>query len=219
MIAASALPPPPPPLPPARDFVRTVDNPWFPLEPGTVLVYKGEGEGVAARDVFRVTRAKKLIEGIRATVVFDRVFERGRVVERTHDYYAQDRAGDVWYLGEDTATLKPDGRVDSREGTFRAGRDGARAGIFMPAHPRVGDGGWQEYYVGHAQDRYVVRSLSVHVRTPAARSNRAMRTQETTPLEPGVVDRKVYVRGIGTVREQTVKGGNERYRLVAVRRS
>jgi hypothetical protein len=219
MIAASALPPPPPPLPPARDFVRTVDNPWFPLEPGTVLVYKGEDEGVAARDVFRVTRAKKLIEGIRATVVFDRVFERGRVVERTHDYYAQDRAGDVWYLGEDTATLKPDGRVDSREGTFRAGRDGARAGIFMPAHPRVGVGGWQEYYVGHAQDRYVVRSLNVHVRTPAARSNRAMRTQETTPLEPGVVDRKVYVRGIGTVREQTVKGGNERYRLVAVRRS
>src|SRR5690242_15062423 len=177
MIAASALPPPPPPLPPARDFVRTVDNPWFPLEPGTVLVYKGEDEGVAARDVFRVTRAKKLIEGIRATVVFDRVFERGRVVERTHDYYARDRAGDVWYLGEDTATLKPDGRVDSREGTFRAGRDGARAGIFMPAHPRVGVGGWQEYYVGHAQDRYVVRSLNVHVRTPAARSNRAMRTQ------------------------------------------
>jgi hypothetical protein len=88
----------------------------------------------------------------------------------------------------------------------------------MPAHPRGGVGGWQEYYVGHAQDRYVVRSLNVHVRTPAARSNRAMRTQETTPLEPGVVDRKVYVRGIGTVREQTVKGGNERYRLVAVRR-
>jgi hypothetical protein len=105
MIAASALPPPPPPLPPARDFVRTVDNPWFPLEPGTVLVYKGEDEGVAARDVFRVTRAKKLIEGIRATVVFNRVFERGRVVERTHDYYAQDRAGDVWYLGEDTGDL------------------------------------------------------------------------------------------------------------------
>jgi hypothetical protein len=214
----ASTPAPPPPLPPGNQFVRTVDNPWFPLKPGTVLVYKGEDEGTPARDVFKVTHATKLIEGVRATVVFDRVFEKGRLVERTHDYYAQDRTGNVWYLGEDTATLKPNGKVDSRDGTFRAGRNGARAGIFMPAHPRVGDGGWQEYYAGHAQDRYVVRSLHVKVRTPAARSTHAILTQETTPIEPGVLDHKIYVRGIGTVREQTVKGGNERYQLVSFRR-
>jgi hypothetical protein len=208
MAALAAFSPGPPPLPPAKDFVRRVENRWFPLAPGTVLTYKGEDEGAAARDVLRVTRATKRILGIRATVIDDRVYTRGKLAERTHDYYAQDRDGNVWYLGEDTATLAPDGRVRSREGTWRAGRDGARAGIFMPAHPQPGDGGWQEYYVGHAQDRYRILSIS----------RRGMLIEETTPLEPGVVDHKLYRRGVGTVREATVKGGDERYRLVSIRR-
>src|SRR6187200_113316 len=89
-----------PPLPPASDFVRTVDNPWFPLRPGTVLTSRGEDEGTPATDVFRVTHRTKLILGIRATVIDDRVYEHGRVSERTTDWYAQDRAGNVWYLGE-----------------------------------------------------------------------------------------------------------------------
>jgi hypothetical protein len=207
----------PPPLPPAGDFARTIDNPWFPLEPGTVLTYKGEDEGVPASDVLRVTHRTKRILGIRATVIDDRVYKRGRLRERTHDYYAQDRQGNVWYLGEDTATLKPNGKVDSREGTFRAGRHGARAGIFMPAHPQPGQTGWQEFFVGHAQDRYRILDRHTRVRTPAVRSRSAMLIQETTPLEVGVVDHKIYVRGIGTVLEETVKGGNERFELVSVR--
>ncbi len=214
--APAARRPGPPPLPPAGQFVRIIDNPWFPLEPGTVFAYRGEDEGTPARDVLRVTDRTKRIQGIRATVIDDRVFEHGRLVERTHDYYAQDRAGNVWYLGEDTATLKPDGRVESREGSFRAGRDGARGGVFMPAHPAPGDHGWQEYYVGHAQDHYTVLDRHTRVRTPAASSRRAMLIRETTPLEPGVVDHKVYVRGVGTVRERTVKGGDERFELVSV---
>jgi hypothetical protein len=88
--ASRARLPPPPLLPPASHFVRMIDNPWFPLEPGTVLTYKGEDEGIRARDVLRVTHRTKRIQGIRATVILDRVFEKGRVVERTHDYYAQD---------------------------------------------------------------------------------------------------------------------------------
>jgi hypothetical protein len=215
--AAVSGPPPPAVPPPGSDFVRTIDNPWFPLKPGTVLTSKGEDEGTPARDVFRVTQSTKKILGIRATVVDDRVIEHGRVVERTHDYYAQDKAGNVWYLGEDTATYKPNGRVDSREGTFRAGRDGARGGIFMPARPDVGQGGWQEYYPGHAQDRFKVLNFHTHVQTPAATSRHAMLIEETTPLEPNVVDHKIYVRGIGTVREETVKGG-ERYQLISVKR-
>jgi hypothetical protein len=208
----------PPPLPPARDFVRTIDNPWFPLKPGTVLTSKGEDEGTPATDVLRVTHRTKRILGIRATVVDDRVFENGHLAERTSDWYAQDRAGNVWYLGENTATLKPNGQVESTEGTWRAGVRGGRAGVFMPAHPHVGDGGWQEYYKGHAEDRYKILNFHTTVRTPAASSRHAMLIRETTPLEPGVLDHKVYVRGIGTVREETVKGGNERYRLVSVRR-
>jgi len=217
VIAATALALPPP-LPAASDFARRVDNTWFPLKPGTVLVSKGEDDGAPATDVFRVTHRIKRILGIRATVIDDRVYKRGLLAERTHDYYAQDRRGNVWYLGEDTATLKPDGRVESRDGTWRTGVRGGRAGIFMPAHPHVGSGGWQEYLEGHAQDRYRILSFHEEVRTPAASSRHAMLVRETSPLEPGVVDHKIYVRGIGTVREETVKGGSERYRLVSIKR-
>jgi hypothetical protein len=212
--AAAALPP----LPPGGDFVRTIDNPWFPLKPGTVLKYKGESDGIPATDVLRVTHRTKRILGIRATVIDDRVYMNGRLAERTTDWYAQDKAGNVWYLGENTATLRPNGQVDSTEGTWRVGHHGARAGIFMPAHPRVGDGGLQEFYKGHAEDRFKILNFSTTVQTPGASSSHAMLVQETTPLEPGVVDHKIYVRGIGTVREETVKGGNERYELVSVKR-
>ena len=205
LIAAFALPPP---LPPASDFVAHVDNPWFPLTPGTVLTYRGDDEGTPATDVFHVTHETKTIAGIRATVVHDRVYEHGRVTERTTDWYAQDDGGNVWYLGEDTATYKPDGSLESRAGTWRAGVGGGHAGIFMPARPRVGDRGWQEYDRGNAQDRY--RILRVGRET--------MLVQETTPLEPGVVDHKTYRRGTGTITEQTIRGGREQYRLVSVRR-
>jgi hypothetical protein len=215
LLAAFALPPP---LPPATDFARQVDNPWFPLKPGTVLRYRGEDEGTPATDVLRVTQRTKRILGIRATVIDDRIYERGRLEERTTDWYAQDAAGNVWYLGENTATLKRDWTVDSRAGSWQAGVRGARPGIFMPARPRVGDGGWQEYDRGSAQDRYRVLSLRTRVSTPGAASRHAMLTRETTPIEPGVVDHKVYVRGIGTVLEQTIRGGDERYRLVSVHR-
>jgi hypothetical protein len=208
---------PPPPLPSGREFGREVNNPWFPLKPGTVLTYRGESDGIAATDVFRVTSRHKTILGVTATVVDDRVFTRGRLSERTKDYYAQDLTGNVWYLGEDTATLKPNGKVESRSGTFRAGVKGARAGIFMPANPTVGARGFQEYFPGHALDQFLVLSLHTRVRTPAASSSEAMTTQETTSLEPGVLDHKIYVRGFGTVREETIKGGNERFRLVSAR--
>ena len=209
---------PPAQLPPAGDFVRTIDNPWFPLKPGTVLTYKGHDEGVPARDVLRVTDRTKRIQGIRATVIDDRVYKNGHLAERTTDYYAQDRDGNVWYLGEDTATIKPNGQIESREGSFHAGRDGAQGGIFMPADPKPGDGGWQEYYVGHAQDRFKILNKHTKIDTPAVSGPRAMLIQETTPLEPGVIDHKIYMRGIGTVREQTIKGGHERFELVSVRR-
>jgi len=138
--------------------------------------------------------------------------------ERTQDWYAQDKAGNVWYFGEATAELNPDGSVKSTEGSWQSGVNGARAGIFMPAHPRPGQSGLQEFYKGHAQDHFRVLSLTAHVHTPGASSNAALLTMEWTPLEPGVVDHKLYIRGIGTALEQTVKGGDERNTLISVRR-
>jgi hypothetical protein len=205
-------------LPTPDSFVSRVDNPWFPLRPGTVMVYRGAKDGKPARDVFTVTRATEVIEGVRTTVIDDRLYLRGRLAERTTDWYAQDKVGNVWYLGEKTATLDAAGKVKSTDGSWRAGVDGARAGIYMPAHPKVGETGRQEYYKGHAEDRYEILDLAAHVRTAAASSRHALLTQETTALEPGVVDQKVYVRGIGTAREEAVKGDQERLVLTSVHR-
>jgi hypothetical protein len=85
----------------------------------------------------------------------------------------------------------------------------------MPAHPRVGQTGRQEYYKGHAEDRFRVSAL---IGTVTSGAESMLLTEETTPLEPGVLDNKVYVHGVGTVTELTVKGGSERNQLVSVTR-
>jgi hypothetical protein len=202
---------------PAR-FVTRVDNPWFPLRPGTMFVYRGVKDGKPARDVVRVTRRTKVIEGVRCTVLDDRLYSGGRLAERTTDWYAQDENGTVWYFGERTAELDGHGKVTSTEGSWQAGVDGAEAGTYMPAHPKVGQSFRQELFKGHAEDHFKVLSLAARVTVPYTSSRRALLTKEWTPLEPGVVDHKLYVRGLGMVKEQTVKGGDERLLLVTVRR-
>jgi hypothetical protein len=197
------------PTPKASHFGHNsnlITNPWFPLTRGSVYVYDGQKDGKQARDVMSVTRKTKVITGIRAAVVADRLFLNGQLAERTTDWYAQDRHGTVWYLGEKTAELNASGRVTSTEGSFLNGRDGAKGGIFMPAHPQVGQAFQQESFKGQAEDRFRILSLATSISTPAASSQSAMLTKETTPLEPGVVDHKYYVQGIGTVKEQQVAG-------------
>jgi hypothetical protein len=205
-------------VPGPSQFVRTVDNPWFPLIPGSSYRYRGSKDGKPAVDVMRVTRRAKTILGIRATVVADRLYLAGKLEERTSDWYAQDRAGNVWYLGEATAELDRHGRVKTTEGSWESGVDGALPGIFMPAHPRVGQSGRQEFLKGQAEDHFRVVDLRASVSVPFVTTSRALQTREWTPLEPGVLDSKYYVRGIGTVLEQTVRGGSELSRLVSFHR-
>ena len=200
------------------DFVARVDNPWFPLVPGTTFVYRGVKDGKAARDVVTVTHATRTIQGVRSTAVADRLYLAGRLEERTTDWYAQDRGGNVWYFGEATAELDRAGHVTSTEGSWLAGRNGAKAGIYMTARPTVGQSRLQEYYKGHAEDHFAVVSLRARVSVPYTTSNRALLTKEWTPLEPGTLDHKYYVRGIGNVKEVTVKGPLERSELVSVHR-
>ena len=202
----------------AAEYVGRVDNPWFPLEPGTVFVYRGVKDGEQGRDVVTVTSRTKLINGVRCTVVDDRLYVGGHLAERTADWYAQDKRGNVWYFGEATAELDESGRVTSREGSWRSGVDGARAGILMPAQPKVGRSFRQEFYKDHAEDHSQVLTLSASIRVPYTASEHALLTKEWTPLEPDVIDHKVYVRGVGMVKEETVKGGDERFVLVSVRR-
>jgi len=193
-----------------------IDNPWFPLLPGTRYVYTGVKDGKRARDVLLVTHSTRMTDGVECVAVDDRLTLNGHLEERTTDWYTQDAHGNVWYYGEQTAELDAHGKVTSTEGTWQAGVRGAKPGIFMPAHPRVGQSGRQEYYKGHAEDHFKVIGLfkTVSPRGPA----NTLLIEETTPLEPGTVDHKVYVRGIGNVLEQTERGANERNELVSVRR-
>jgi hypothetical protein len=205
-----------PPMPPPSSFSAHVDNQWFPLLPGTRYVYSGVKDGKRSRDVMTVTHQTKAIDGVPCVVVHDRLYLRGHLGERTTDWYSQDSRGNVWYFGENTAELDAHGHVTSTEGTWTAGVNGAKPGIYMPAHPRIGQTAEQEYYKGHAEDHFKVIGLFGTVSPPGTKNT--LLTQETTPLEPGTVDHKLYVRGIGTVLEQTERGPNERNELVSVTR-
>jgi hypothetical protein len=190
-------------------FSANVDNPWFPLKPGTSYRYAGVKDGHRSRDVVTITRRVRTIAGAPCVTVDDRLYLRGRLRERTTDWYSQDARGNVWYFGEQTAELDAHGRVTSTEGTWRAGVDGAKPGIYMPARPRLGQSGRQEYYKGHAED---------HFRVIGVLGKNAVLTEEWTPLEPGVLDHKLYVRGVGTVLEHTERGGDEHAELLSITR-
>jgi hypothetical protein len=199
-------------------FVHGVDNPWLPFRPGMKWVYRGVKDGKTSRDVVTVISRTRLIDGVRCVAVDDRLYLRDALEERTTDWYAQDARGNVWYFGEETAELDAAGHVTSREGSWRAGVDGAKAGIVMPARPRVGQSFRQEFYKGHAEDHFRALSLSATVHVPYTSSRHALLTKEWTPLEPGVIAHKLYVRGIGMVKEETIKGGDERGELVSFKR-
>jgi hypothetical protein len=199
-----------------RNFSPRVDNPLFPLRPGRVFVYTGMKDGAQALDIFAPAFRTKRIDGVTTRVVEDRLYLDGVLAERTHDYYAQDRCGNVWYFGEDTAELDSRGHVVTTEGSFHAGVDGAQPGVFMQRHPQLGREFRQEWFAGQAEDQFHAIARHASVRVPAGIFNNALLTQETTALEPGVVDHKYYVRGIGDVAEISVKGAQERLVLVEI---
>ena len=205
-------------LPKPAEFSARVDNRWYPLNPGTVYVYEGVKDGEPARDVMTVTRQVRAIAGVPCAVIHDRLYLSGKLRERTTDWYSQDSHGNVWYFGEATAELGKDGAVKSTEGSFQAGRDGARPGIFMPAHPRLGYAAKQESYKGHAEDHFAIVSvLPTAMRLRESTAKHALLTKEWTPLEPAVLDHKFYIRDLGLVVEMAVKGGDERLELVSIR--
>ena len=186
------------------DFTTKIDNPYWPMPRGAKWVYLSDRE----RIVVEVTNKKKRIAGVEALVLRDTVTQRdgGGFVEVTDDWYAQDKAGNVWYLGEDTKEYK-DGKVTSTTGSWEHGVDGAYAGIIMPAKPRPGLVYRQEYYEGEAEDMGKVLGANATAKVPAGTFRNCVKTEDTTPLEPGVVEYKYYARGIGHVLRTTKDGG------------
>ncbi len=198
------------------NFVSQVDNEFFPLQPGTTFFYKGSTDGVPTRDEVYVTYETKQILGVTCTVVRDRAFEDGVLVEETFDWYAQDVDGNVWYFGEDAKELDPSGNVISTEGSWEAGVNGAQPGIIMEANPRVGDRYQQESAPGVAEDMAQVRSLDESACVRYGCFDNLLKTKEWTPLEKGVVEHKYYAKGVGFILVVMVKGGDEHTELVRI---
>jgi len=192
-------------------FVTGVDNPFYPLTPGTVMTYFDGTE----TDRVEVTHDTKNILGVVATVVHDVVSVDGVVTEDTFDWFAQDRAGNVWYLGEDSRQFE-NGQQVGTEGSFEAGVNGAKAGIVMLAHPEVGDAYAQEDAPGVAQDQARVVAEDKTIKVPFDTFDGCLKTLETTPLEPGAREYKYYARGVGTVMEVSPGPDGSRNKLIAV---
>jgi hypothetical protein len=212
-----APPAAPLPLPEPSGWSASVTHPFFPLRPGTVYVYADRAGGRGDVDTMAVTREVKRILGIPAIVVRDRAYHRGVLTEDTADWYAQDKDGNVWYLGEDTKEYRG-GRVVSTAGSWEAGKSGAEPGIMMKARPRVGDHYRQEFRRRVAEDMARVLSLGESVSVPGGSFTRCLETEEWSPLEPGAREHKYYAPGVGMVLQRTVAGGSEELVLVKVLR-
>jgi hypothetical protein len=199
------------------DFVGAVDNRYFPLKPGTAFHMRGTRDGAGQTDDMVVTEKVKYVLGVKCTVVEDTVSERGKPVERTFDWYAQDKRGNVWYMGEDSLELR-NGRFVRAADSWEAGVRGAKPGIIMAGNPRPGMVYRQEYYPpGGALDQARVLGSSGPVRVPAGTFKQVLVTIEWSPVEPQL-EKKYYVAGLGEIKEEVVAGGHEQFELVSVTR-
>jgi hypothetical protein len=193
------------------NFSDPQPNPYFPLEPGTRSVFEGGDERVEVT----VTDQTREVAGVTAIVVTDQVFQDGELIEDTTDWYATDNAGNVWYLGEETAEFE-NGEVTTTAGSWETGVDGAQAGIIMLADPQVDDIYRQEFYAGEAEDIGQVYASGESVTVPAGSYTDVLVTEDWSLLDPDVHERKWYARGIGVVFEETISGGSGTLELVEV---
>jgi len=197
------------------DFTTRIDNPYWPMTPGSRWVYsETDAEGNVQQVEVTVTSETKTILGIDARVVHDVVTEDGELVEDTYDWYAQDAEGNIWYLGEDTKEYG-NGKLKSTEGSWEAGVDGAQPGIILPGRPAVGMSYRQEYLEGQAEDAAEVQSLDETATVPYGSFDGVLMTKDYTPLTPDLVEHKFYARGVGPVLALTVSGGSDREELVS----
>jgi hypothetical protein len=197
------------------DFRTPVDNPYFPLVPGTTLTLSEKSGRDTSENEIEVTHDTKMIMGVKCVVVHDTVTLDGELKEDTYDWYAPDRYGNVWYFGEDTKEFKAGGGV-STEGSWEAGVKGAKPGIIMPGQPKVGgEPYYQEYGAGVAEDMGQIAALDESVMVPFGSFTGCVRTLEWSMLEPGT-EKKWYCKGVGCVREES--SGGDVATLVSVTR-
>jgi hypothetical protein len=186
------------------DFHATVDNPYFPLVPGTTMTYIEKAGGETSENKFAVTHDTKTIMGVKCVVVHDTVTQGGILKEDTFDWFTQDKRGTVWYFGEATKEFKAGGQV-STEGSWEAGVNGAFPGIVMAARPKLGEPYRQEYSRGEAEDMGQVVALDDAVTVPFGSSKGCVRTKEWSMLDSGS-EKKWYAKGVGFIKSESTAG-------------
>ncbi len=200
------------------DFTTNIDNPYWPMSPGSRWVYsETDTSGANQKVVIDVTEETKMIaNGIEARVVRDTVTENGVPVEITDDWYAQDSDGNIWYLGE-CVTNYENGKVVDHGGSFEAGVDGAQAGIAMPGNPEPGLTYRQEYYKGEAEDKAAVITVGEEqVQVPFGYFNDGiLMTRDLVPTEPKVQELKFYAPDVGPLLSVHTDGAGGRAALVS----
>jgi hypothetical protein len=215
---ADELPPYNPVIDPAN-FAVEITNPYFPLKSGTVYIYEGNRDGAPRHAQMSVTAETKVIMGATCTVVRDVSSTDTEMVEKTVDWYAQDKQGNVWYFGEDTAEYA-NGKVTSTAGTWMAGVDGALPGIVLPASPKAGDGYRQEYRPGVAEDYAEVVQLNATYEGPTGKYTNVLVTEDTDLLDKAKLEHKYYGPGVGFLgSDGLVNGHRETLQLRQVLKS
>ena len=183
------------------DLETTGNNPYFPLEPGLKLEYKGGDTHL----VFTVLNETEVIDGVKCRVIEERETKSGKLVEISRNFFVNDKkTNDVYYFGEDVDNYK-DGKIVNHDSAWRSGVDKATFGLFMPGVPKVGQAFYQEIAPGVALDRINIVSVTEQVDTPAGKFAGCVKFEETTPLEPTVTDYKRYASGIGMVQDGGMK--------------
>ncbi len=197
----------------SADFVPGIDNPYYPLIPGSKWVYEARLEdGTVERNEVEVLQETHMVNSVTATVIHDIVFVEGQLVEETYDWYAQDKNGNVWYLGEQVDNYENGVLVD-HAGSWEWGKDGALPGIIMWADPsaHINEEYYQEFYAGEAEDKGQVLSVSKSVAVPFGSFENVVETYDFSALDPDLKENKFYAKGIGTIKVINQVTGEEEY--------
>lgn len=181
-----------------------LNNTYFPYNTiGRRYIFEGESADGFEHDELQRIDANKVIMGIHVAVINDSSSLNGIVEEVTRDWYAQDDAGNVWYMGESTDNYNPDGTIRDHEGSWEAGIKNAKPGIIMLADLKQGVAYLQEFAEGIAEDKAKIEAIGITVQVPFNTYSDCLKTKEWSDLEKGVIEYKFYAPGVGEIKERT----------------
>jgi hypothetical protein len=202
----------------SANFAKAIDNPYFPLSPGSTFLYSGTKDNSKLIMQVTVTKTTRKITNVTCIEVDSTLTVDDKLAEKTVNWYAQDKQGNVWSFGRSVKEYSPAGKVTSTASTWLAGTKGALPGMVIQANPTVDLTYRQDYYKGHAEDMAQVLSLNQTVTGTSASYDNVLQIKEWTPLQPAIVVNKWYAKGVGLIMSKVVQGGNQELQLTEAKK-